>query len=573
MSTRRKRTLAAALVLGPAAAFFAVGLSVSNASAATIQVNTTVMTIVNDSKCGLSEAVVAVNTKHAYNGCPAGTGNDTIQLQAANYVAVAALEITRGVTIKGVMGPPNLGPPTIIDGTHLGTANSALFYVHDDNGQMSVTFQNVRMEGSANQSTQVSGVWGDGFHGTNSTITASGVWIRNFTNSGIYADGFNLKVQNALIAQNNSTSSGGGIFFSDQSQNLTVSQSTFYTNGTDNAGGGIDYQGLGTSSVVNSTFNGNVAGFGGGLAIEGDAGTFTASFSTFTENRCYTDGTDCGGGVVSFIGDSLSTFSINASILTQNLNDSASSSDLAGDGVITVSNSMIYEGGNTAALFFNDGGGNTNGVDPQIDPDADNFGGAFDLPTCAPSANSPAVDYLASSSLTVDERNYPRGISRDGAPHAKLYDIGAVEFDPNTQAETLGLLSSSKTVSVVTGSGYSDGAGANLAATAVGDNAVYYIPVIGDENYDVKVRFATGSNEGIVQLEWSSDITFKTGVNKIGPAVDLYAKTAGFLSKDYNVSLLFDPDDNQYYRFIVTGKNSASSSFAVKLDYVNLVPR
>jgi hypothetical protein len=245
--------------------------------------------------------------------------------------------------------------------------------------------------------------------------------------------------------------------------------------------------------------------------------------------------------------------------------------ELGGDGVITVSNSMIYEQGDASRLVFDDGGNNRNGVDPLLSPDLDLYGGKYNIPIAAAFADSPAVDYLSSLNLTTDGRNFLRGISRDGAAHAKLFDIGAFEFDPNTQAETLGLISSSAPVSVLKASGYSNGAGARFAATKIGDTAVYYNPIQTDGNYDVVVRFAKGPDEGIVQLEWSSTRNFSSDVHAIGTPQDLYASSSAFFSRDYNVVLPFDPDDSQFFRFRVTGKNKSSTGFAVLLDYMNLV--
>src|SRR5687768_2889747 len=50
--------------------------------AATIPVNTTVPSVVNDAQCGLAEAIVAANNNMAGNGCLAGddTPMDTIVL-------------------------------------------------------------------------------------------------------------------------------------------------------------------------------------------------------------------------------------------------------------------------------------------------------------------------------------------------------------------------------------------------------------------------------------------------------------------------------------------------------------
>jgi hypothetical protein len=114
------------LVIVPVAMFLVLGAAARGAYAATITVNTTAMAFKNDKSCGLAEALVAVNNRAAFDGCPAGNGsNDTIQLQAdTTYTALAGspLSAFRPVTIQGAGGTgidPNVGPRTIINGQAL----------------------------------------------------------------------------------------------------------------------------------------------------------------------------------------------------------------------------------------------------------------------------------------------------------------------------------------------------------------------------------------------------------------------------------------------------------------------
>lgn len=144
-TNRRSAVLA---VLG-AGGFVGVAFCAATAHAATIQVSTTNTTPANDGKCGLTEAVVAVNTGKAFSGCPAGTGGDAIQLQQAVYTLPAGtgLTLTKGVTISGV--PNLLGngiEPTTISGANLNTG-SVMFSLDDSGGKMSVNFQNVQLLG------------------------------------------------------------------------------------------------------------------------------------------------------------------------------------------------------------------------------------------------------------------------------------------------------------------------------------------------------------------------------------------------------------------------------------------
>jgi hypothetical protein len=81
--------------------------------------------------------------------------------------------------------------------------------------------------------------------------------------------------------------------------------------------------------------------------------------------------------------------------------------------------------------------------------------------------------------------------------------------------------------------------GPGAASHKGGDYAAFYLPSIivdGVANYNFVAGFATGTKEGIVQLEMSTDRTFKTGVVAIGSPLDLYVKSSGVLKKNYSVS-------------------------------------
>jgi CSLREA domain-containing protein len=63
----------------------ALGAAASAAQAATIPVTTTADTIANDGQCSLREAVFAARFDQGYQGCAAGSGDDVVQLEAADY--------------------------------------------------------------------------------------------------------------------------------------------------------------------------------------------------------------------------------------------------------------------------------------------------------------------------------------------------------------------------------------------------------------------------------------------------------------------------------------------------------
>jgi predicted outer membrane repeat protein len=560
------------ILLASLAGVSMLGLAGGEAQAATITVNTTDMSLKSDSKCGFAEAIVAVNTKAAAYGCPAGTGNDTIQLQAATYVALGILQINRGVTIKGGAPDPAIGLVTQITAQNITSSSGVLFYVTDTNGKMSVTFQNLSLTGLISPPNEVTGIWAFGA-GLNSTVHVLGCYVYGFTYGGIYANAFNVDVQDSYVALNSTPESGGGIFVDDASNNLTVSRTTFDSNSSSNYGGAIEYDGLGTSSVVGSTvFQNDASIAGGGIDIQGEGGSFAISQSTIVWNSCE-GSASCGGGVLSLSGDYVVNFSMNASIVADNVDSVAGVSDWTSDGNITVSNSDIF--GNAGALYA-DGGGNSHmGQDPQTPEELTRLGGVYRLPLCLLPATSPVIDVLSTLNPAVDERGFTRGVSKtSGLTGTKLFDIGAYEFDPNTETETMVVVGNSGTLTTVSSSTYSAGKVLELEATKSGDYAAFYLPSIivdGVANYNFVAGFATGTKEGIVQLEMSTDRTFKTGVVAIGSPLDLYAKSAGVLKKNYNVSKAIDSDNPTYVRLRVTGKNTSSGGYAVYSDYVNAI--
>ncbi len=552
------------------------------ASATTYNITTTNMTL-SAPGCGLAEAIVAVNTRAAAYGCSAGTGSDTIQLQAATYVALGTLQINRPVTIKGV----NPDPTRFVPGTTIAASGSvtggALFYVADTHGTMSVTFQNLDLEGGLLNG--ISGIWASGSSGT-STVHVLGSWVVAFSFSGMYANSFNVDVQDSYIANNTTPESGGGIFFDAGSHNLTVSRSTIDSNTASSNGGGITYYGTGTSSLVSTIVTNNGSTLGGGVDIEGDTGSFAISQSTIVYNGCSANGPDyglqsCGGGVLSLSGDGTGNFSINASILAYANSDkpNAHDPDLDGDGVIGVSNSDILI---TSGTRYSDWGGNSHmGQDPLIESGAGGemirLQGVYHIPInpFSPAPNSPIVDVLSTLSPAVDILGFPRGISKTtGLPGSTKFDMGAVEYDPNTETEALGVVGNSGSYTTASGSSYSGGKIFQLKATKAGDYATfpigtYLVDGQPSRNYNFVAGFVQGPNEGMVQLEVSTDRTFATGVTAIGSRVDLYSNTTRTYVRNYNVAIPLDNDFSYYIRLRVTGKNSASTGYAVYSDYVN----
>lgn len=596
-------------VFGLLAIFAAVPPAVcvaGDARATTIDVVTFAWDLLKDGKCSLPEAVLAVDHQTAEYDCPAGNGNnDTIQLQddsnpgvscGTQYCAVAGMPLTisKNVTILGSGTSPVGGAPeTVIEAGGLTSADETLFYVEDTpTAKVSVTFRNVELVGNVLGGVLVTGVWGIGY-GVGSTINVENSVITDWGYSGAAVDGMNLNVQSSWFSSNSSPTYGGGIAFTDLAGyggNLTISQSSFTSNnvtGNGGTGGGLFYSGTGTSTLVNSTIAENWSnGGGGGLELESLGGSFAINGCTIAYNNCGYQ--NCGGGGVEAFANA-GTYSMNASIVGANVDDPTDQDfdDWNSDGSVAESNSIIQaslwgidvnnKGGNAngdvpfpgAAYTYDQANGQQNTYTFVIIP----YGGPNGLPVVVLPAGSPAVDFLSSLDLTTDQRGFPRSVSTG---KSKTYDIGAFEYDPNTQAETLTIPGSSAPVAVVTGSGYSDGAGLELKATKVNDYVLLYNPTITTqaEAWTFSARFATGPTEGQVQVQANDSQTCTTSstfVNLGGP-VDLYAsKSGGFQPVNWG-EVSINPGISNCYRLLVTGKNRASSGYSVYVDYINSTP-
>jgi hypothetical protein len=117
---------------------------------------------------------------------------------------------------------------------------------------------------------------------------------------------------------------------------------------------------------------------------------------------------------------------------------------------------------------------------------------------------------------------------------------------------------------VAADAGYSGGQGTILEANAAGDFVSYTVNVPEARIYDVRVGIKKLGNRGIWQLAID-------GANQ-GPTVDGFSSAAAFVEVDLG-NKTFAAAGNKTFRFQVTGKNAASTSFWIALDYIKLVPR
>jgi hypothetical protein len=111
---------------------------------------------------------------------------------------------------------------------------------------------------------------------------------------------------------------------------------------------------------------------------------------------------------------------------------------------------------------------------------------------------------------------------------------------------------------------FSGGQGTILEANAAGDFVTYTVNLPQAGTYDVRVGIKKLTNRGIWQ--------FASNGTDHGPAVDGFAAAAAFVEADLG-NVTFTTAGDKAFRFTVTGKNAASTSFWVVLDYIKLTPQ
>lgn len=275
----------------------------------------------------------------------------------------------------------------------------------------------------------------------------------------LYNSGGDLSINNLTISNGNTSSNGGGIF---NAGTLTLNNCTLSGNTASGNGGGVYTQGGPTTfTIINSTFTGNQAGFGGGLlsfssnsnsinnsTFSGNIatndggglrnnGTLTINDSTFTNNSA----TINGGGVFN-----TSTLTLNRNLISGNTAPSPNGSELNNNGgTVTADNYNVFghDGVADAQAYFSFSPGATNDYNATSDGSnialasilnttlADNDGPTW---THALVDNSPAHEFVPNTDaaciagVSADQRGGVRagGTATTGDTHC---DSGAVEHN------------------------------------------------------------------------------------------------------------------------------------------------
>jgi hypothetical protein len=438
----------------------------------------------------------------------AGTGTDSAQLVVDKSVAIlgpgpATLTVDANRLSRVFRVTP--GHTVKIEGLRIvqGRASNSGGGIRNDLSDLTVN--NCILDDNATTGAGASGggIYNFGGDGGRATLMVSGCTLsRNsaWSDGGIANLAFNdghafLTVSNCTLSGNSAEYSGGGIgnTASDGgTATLTVDHSTLNGNsanllgggGIENAGygggtsiltvrnstvsgnssnerdgGGISNRGVGsdhttTATIVNSTFSGNSARYGGAIyndGAEGGAVTLVVGNSTLSGNLAV-----FGGALVNDDGDTTvlaCTLSGNSATgHTGGISGSVPRNGVGG-GSTKIGYTILKQGqganlnGKVISLGFNvssdNGAGFLTGTgdlvnrDPRLGPLADNGGPTL---THLPQAGSPALDrgssdLMATLGLTTDQRGLSRVFDDPGTPNAALADgtdIGAVEAQQPT---------------------------------------------------------------------------------------------------------------------------------------------
>ncbi|MCB9077787.1 MAG: right-handed parallel beta-helix repeat-containing protein [Anaerolineaceae bacterium] len=268
----------------------ALSLPVSIVQAATITVTTTDDEVNKDGDCSLREAIVAANQNKAVDDCAPGSGKDTINVPAGNYILTIAnagnngalsgdLDLAEDITINGVDRTK-----TIING-------GGLERVFDIAANVTVAVSKLTVTNGGTFSDP-----GGAFYvGEGATLSLHSSTLTNNkgANGGaifIDANG-TAELTDSGVNDNEADGYGGGVYaYTDVTLTLTNSQ---VNNNTANIedGGGISVNGSSQVTVTNSQVNGNTAHlWGGGISSKG-------SRLTITDSQMKENDAESGGGL------------------------------------------------------------------------------------------------------------------------------------------------------------------------------------------------------------------------------------------------------------------------------------
>jgi hypothetical protein len=236
--------------------------------------------------CTLVHAITAANTDMATNGCPAGSGADTIVLPAGSTQALTSVNNST----YGETGLPVISSVITIEGQgstiRRDVDGAPEFRILAVNSTGDLTLNETTVSGGRAPRYEGGGVYNHGGILTVTNSIISGNYAADRSGGGVSNREGTLTVTNSTISGNRAYGNGAGVF--NRGGALTVTTSTIASNFTTKGGGG-GVAGYGTLTITNSTITGNGSGegTGGGVSFRGGfygGGTLTVTNSTIAGN-------------------------------------------------------------------------------------------------------------------------------------------------------------------------------------------------------------------------------------------------------------------------------------------------
>lgn len=383
-----------------------------------------------DSDCSLREAIAAAN---------ASADNDIIEFStlfsSPQTITLSGTELVIGANGSLTINGPGANLLTISGN------NASRILVSSANAVININ--NLRFTAGNGAGAANSGRGGAiyNFGGTmvisNSIITgntaANGGGLNNAASSSPAVNA-NLTLNNCIVSNNTSTSSGGGLQ-NFSTSTVTINNSLFVGNTSGGSVGGGGAQLNGGIRITNSTFanNNSPGGSGGGIYSNGTLGAVLTNV-TIVGNTS----TSAGGGINRATTNV--NFYIRNSIVAGN-NGAASSPDVANstNGIDSEGNNIIGNVGTSTGWESSD----LLNTNPMLNPLGNN--GGFSN-TFLPMPGSPAINNgqncVVNQSCTANNPPIPvntdqRGVNR---PQGGTVDIGAVEVAVSAPVSVSGMV-------------------------------------------------------------------------------------------------------------------------------------
>jgi hypothetical protein len=118
----------------------------------------------------------------------------------------------------------------------------------------------------------------------------------------------------------------------------------------------------------------------------------------------------------------------------------------------------------------------------------------------------------------------------------------------------------------------SNSTGTILDSADIGDYVTFTVPNVAAGTYDVRVRVKRFNTRGIWQLAIGRSDNFSGTESNVGSPQDEYAAVTDYPELDLGNWSPGSTSD-KWFRFQVTGKNTASTSDSIAFDYILLVPQ